>query len=107
MNLSIFGSFRNYSTSIIQKDLTLHRSKLELLGKDLGYNSMEDWYQLKWTDIKNYDEITSIFNNSIPNMLKTIFNDHKWFSWKFLSETNKFDNQINRRQFFDWLINHL
>src|SRR5690242_7762685 len=62
----------------INKDL--HKCLLDWLGDQLGYKSMDDWYNLSSKDIIRYGGqwMLQYYNNSPSKVLQSIYSDHRW-----------------------------
>src|SRR3979490_2008551 len=56
------------------------------LGVQLGYKSMEDWYNVKAKDIQNNGGgglLTNYYRNSPSEALQSVYPEHNWMLWKF------------------------
>lgn len=84
-----------------------HRLYAELLGKELGYVNMDDWYKITTSIIiKNNGGslLKKYYNNSAIEYLRKIFPEHKWVEWKFSKVTRNFWNKIeNHILYAEWL----
>lgn len=81
---------------------TRHFEFFEWLGKALGYASKEDYYQLTYSQIKEYgggDMMGNFYENSVFNALQTVYADHIWIPWKF---EQKMENSL-----IGWIGNKL
>jgi very-short-patch-repair endonuclease len=100
-----------FTSNSFWKDIKNQRKYTEWLFNELKYESMEDWY--KTTNMivsKNYGcgLISSYYNLSIQNMLKSIYPEYKWIPWKFISSPNNFWDKIeNQRNYIKWLFKEL
>ncbi|MCP4661260.1 MAG: hypothetical protein GY856_38135 [bacterium] len=88
------------------KDPMNCREYLEWLGEQLGYETPEDWYQLKSADvIANRGRTVMIpFKSSPCRLVMAYFPKHQWLEWRFHYTPNHFwDDPSNRRRYLDWL----
>jgi hypothetical protein len=55
------------------------------LGEKLGYNKMEDWYQISQQDFIDHNGLSALrhYNNSPALAVMDIFEGHNWLFWKF------------------------
>src|SRR4051812_46944886 len=79
------------------------------LGGQLGYKSMDDWYNLKREDIlKNGGgKILSRYRNYLKS-LQTIYPEHNWMLWRFKRVpigywTQLLSNQQETTKLINWL----
>lgn len=87
------------------------------LGNQLGYKSMDDWYNVTNEDIQKRGGkgVLGHYNDSPSRALQAVYPEHNWMLWRFLSvpkdlciqhgqlSESFWTNQKNQRQFFDWL----
>jgi hypothetical protein len=62
------------------------RTFFSLLGKELGYTQMEDWYNLKKEDVEKYGGkalLNKFYDNSPLKALQLVYPEHTWCAWKF------------------------
>jgi len=60
------------------------RSYLDFVGKELGVNTIEDWYNIHVEDLqKKGGVLLPVFGNNLMWMLKGVYTDHTWINWKF------------------------
>jgi hypothetical protein len=80
---------------------------LHWVGKQLSIKNMEGWYGVSGTQVKNLGGrglLSKEETNSIHKLLVTTYPDHEWLPWRFRkTEPRWFEQQDNRRMFFDWL----
>ena len=79
---------------------------MEWLGKELGYEKPEDWYQTSNSQFtkNNGFGFLNIFSNSAVNALKEFFPDYDWKEWLFGKTPNGFwASPDNRRRYMEWL----
>ena len=93
---------RNYWT-----DKKNHKLYAEWLGKILGYNEIEHWYNITCDIIGNNSGgglLVSYYNGSPIQFVRGIFPDYKWLEWKFGFVSKYFwKNVDNHKLFVDWL----
>jgi len=68
------------------KDRTTHKHFLQWLGTQLGYQKLDDWYQLSRTDVLQYGGsgmLATYYNNSPAIAVKLIFSEHIWETHHF------------------------
>src|SRR5690348_12861840 len=82
-----------------------YRHTFEKLGVQLGYEQMEDWYNITLEDVHKHGGQELLANyNSIPSALQTAFPEHTWMFWKFLRVPHGYWKVTeNQRKFVDWL----
>jgi hypothetical protein len=89
-------------------DFEQHSKYLEWLGTHINITHMEQWYQVTAKQISDNGGYTlmSKYNNSVLQLVSTVFPDHVWLPWKFASNVpDRFwDMTGNLRWYFDWLI---
>src|SRR5690348_5157710 len=89
------------------KDTKNQRNFFHWLGKDCGFNNLEDWHKLTPDDIHSRGGnrlLHSVFNDSIVQAIETIYPEHKWIPWNFSQLPRKYWNDPSfRRRFFAWL----
>jgi len=63
---------------------------LQQVGRNLGYNSFEDWYNIKIEEILQYGGrgLLDYCNGSPIKALLSNFTDYKWLPWKFTLNKN-------------------
>ena len=89
------------------KQLENHKIYADWLEKQLGYETMEDWYQITVKSINdNYGSglLVSKYNNSPIMFLESIFPDTEWLPWKFKTAPQGLWKKIeNHKIYADWL----
>lgn len=79
----------------------------EWLGKELGYISMEQWYDVTREVIQKHGGaglLRSFYNDSPAKALQEIYPEHNWMPWKFRHVTKGlWDKRDHQKQFFEWL----
>jgi hypothetical protein len=86
------------------------RDFLESLGQELGFKTMEDWYNVKADDIRSYSGYGLLlkYNNSVVNVLKSVFAEHDWIVWNFSMVPHQYwDSFKNHVEFFTRLSKKL
>tara|TARA_B100001996_G_scaffold27295_1_gene20949 strand:+ start:141 stop:2144 length:2004 start_codon:yes stop_codon:yes gene_type:complete len=76
------------------------------LGEELGYTTMEDWYELTHKNlVNNYGNgLLYYYCNSPSKVVIELFPDYKWIPWKFNTVPNGFwKNRENRKKYMVWL----
>jgi len=77
------------------------------LGKELGYTTMEHWYQITLNVIeKNHGSgvVQIYYNDSPSNFVMAIFPKYKWLKWKFRCVSNGFwKDENNHKKYVKWL----
>jgi len=75
------------------KEKKNQRKYFDWVGKQLGFKSFEDWYNITKEDIDKYRGTILLqqhFNNSPVNALLSIYIDFDWAIWKFNEVSNRF-----------------
>lgn len=90
-----------------QKSGNLTKFFTWIAGK-IGYNSMDDWYNITLEDICNYqhgkDLMYHYFSGSPFVALQLAYPDHNWLPWKFRKTPKRFwAKRENHLSFFCWL----
>jgi hypothetical protein len=66
------------------------------------------WYKNSLHSVSGHQMVTKHYRSSLPGALMAIFPEHEWHPWKFTTTPmSHWDNQKNRRQYFEWLEKHL
>lgn len=88
-------------------DKDLQRKFFNWLGAQLGYKTMDDWYNITLQGIckhGGYGLLSVYYGNSTLKALQGVYPEHNWVPWKFgYSPQGFWEKQENRKQFFDWL----
>jgi len=88
-------------------DFKNHKVFAVWYGKELGYTTMEDWYQISKKEFKKkggYGLLQRDYNSSVIRFVKKIFPEYEWLEWKFTQTSKKyFDDPKNRKIFAVWL----
>jgi hypothetical protein len=83
-----------------------HRNFMEWLGRQLGFQKMEDWYSVTYYSICSFGGkgLLSKYGNSPSKLLISVFPDHNWVLFKFQSVPMGFwMKENNCRGYLDWL----
>lgn len=67
-------------------DLSNQRNVVDKIGKELGLESLEDWYRIKSKDIRKFENgrrVLSRYKDSLSIALPKIYPDHNWQLWRF------------------------
>lgn len=84
-----------------------HRKFFDWLGKQLGYEKMDDWYNVTKEDIHKHGGVgllNQYYNSSSSKALQAIYPEHNWIPWRFGYTPHGFwETKDNHRRFFDWL----
>jgi hypothetical protein len=78
---------------------------MKKLAGHLGITSPDKWYNVTAVDVKRNGgaSLLAKYNNSILNLLASLYPKRKWLPWKFTKAPNGFwDNLENQREFMDW-----
>jgi len=81
------------------------RQFLDGLGKNLGFQKLEDFYHLRRQDFPP-DSISLVSSHgSIPHLLQNAYPEHSWNAWQFLGKTmwEYWDNKENEKDYVEWL----
>ena len=83
---------------------------LTCLGKELGYTSMKDWYQITQNDFQNNYGANLLlkYDGSPYKLLKSLLENHHWLFWKFTVAPNHcWDQKEKQLEYMDWLAEEL
>ena len=82
------------------------RSFMDLLGKQLGFKTMEDWYKITQKDIIEYggSQLLDQYSCSPSKIVQDVYSEHTWLCWKFEIVPKGFwSDKKNQRDFMDSL----
>lgn len=81
------------------------RGYLEWLGEQLGYETLEDWYQLRIEDIGGYRGYGLLHRlGSCAALVMDTWPDYEWQEWRFHRARPGFWKlRRDRRRYLDWL----
>ena len=82
------------------------REFLDKLGKQLGFKSMNDWYRIKFKDVKYNGGIGLLhkYDDSPSKMLRSIYDEHVWNLQAFETIPHGYWNiKENHRDCMDWI----
>eukprot|EP01118_Nematostelium_gracile_P010561 TRINITY_DN3656_c0_g1_i6.p1 TRINITY_DN3656_c0_g1~~TRINITY_DN3656_c0_g1_i6.p1 ORF type:complete len:404 (+),score=92.95 TRINITY_DN3656_c0_g1_i6:77-1288(+) len=91
-------------------DINNQREATKKLGKELGYKSMEDWYQITQNDLyrQNLGGLLTKYNGSPSQFVKAMFPEHQFYPWKFSSiPKGCWEDKENRIAYMKWLMQEL
>ena len=89
------------------KDVKNHKRYVKWLGKKLGYEKPEDWYQITTKLI--YDNsgcglLRTYYNDSASLFVKTMFPNDEWFEWLFTKAPQSTWIVVkNHKRYVKWL----
>lgn len=74
------------------------------LGKELGYNCMEDWYKISKQDILDHGGSALLKEGPIVQLIEYAYPDYHWLKWKFSKVPQGFwKKEQNQREYAEWL----
>jgi len=80
------------------------RAFFDNLSKKLRIEKLDDWYKVKISEVKEARGLLKNYDGSLIKALQSIYSEHRWRPWKFLSVSHGFWNdRRNQRLFFDSL----
>jgi len=88
------------------------KSFFDWLGKQLKFNSLDEWYKITAGVIGKFGGSGALgnHNNSPLQALQAIYPEHNWIPWKFNTVPRSYwENLQNQKSFFDWVaiqLNH-
>lgn len=91
--------------------LEAHREYMAWLGRELRFQTLEDWYNLKWADLRkhgNAADLAPLYASSIRKLVATVFPDHAWQPWRFTHARDDFwEEDSGRKDYMAWLAQTL
>jgi len=91
----------------IWKDKAIREDYVLWLGKRLGYNNKEDWYNISHKAIhNNYGGalLTHYYNDSPYQLIVDMFPECKWFGWMFkVAPNGMWKDYAIRKEYIEWL----
>ncbi len=96
----------NTTPSGFWDDVTNQRRYLEWLGRKLGCEKPEDWYQVRAAAFfaNRGGPLVKRYNHSYVNMLSSCFPEFEWLEWRFNKRPiGAWGDPANRRGAIDWL----
>lgn len=82
-------------------------SFLEEMARNLGFDSAEDWYQVKQKDFVKYNGmglLNHYYDGSPAKAVKELLPGYDWKEWLFDKAPNTFwENLSNHRRYMNWL----
>ena len=93
-------------------DIENHKKFAEWLFKELGYETMEDWYKITTSHIHNNGGqglLLSKYKDSAQLFLEAVYPEYKWVPWKFETGVPRhlWDDIENHKEFAEWLFKEL
>src|SRR5690349_10390563 len=78
---------QNYENRLLQT-----RTFFDQLSKTLGFNSLQDYYEISSSTIYAHGggKFMSLFNGSHGRALQIVYPLHEWFPWKFSRTPSSF-----------------
>ena len=91
------------------EDIKNHKLYIEWLGDELGYETIDRWYELTTETLyANFGRGSLNIYYSPIQFVKAMFPEYEWLEWKFVTVHNGFWNDIkNKRRYMEWLGNEL
>lgn len=90
-----------------------HRKFFDWLMVQLGYKSMDEWYNVTQADIHNnggHGLLKSYYNGSPSSALQSVYSEHDWMLWKFKVLPHGYWNKVNNKEIsrmINWLSGQL
>lgn len=85
-----------------------HVAYFKWLGEELGYHSLDGWYNVTVADICRHGGsrlLHAHYNGSPSKALQSVYPEHNWLPWRFSYNPNGFlDICENQRHFFEYLL---
>ena len=76
---------------------------LDELGRNLGYNQLDDWYNISNLDFVNSGG-TGLLKFTILRLLQSAYPEHTWYPWKFTRVAEHYwEDTSNCKQFLEYL----
>lgn len=91
-------------------DIRNQQDFLNWLSRELGINTMEDWYNVTYNDIYEYggNNLLQFYSNSHIDLIMSSFPNYKWLPWKFGVVPKNYWSQIeNQTEYVNWLGDQL
>lgn len=63
----------------------MKRRYMEWLAKEIGFQTMDDWYRITTSDFTKHhgQSLLDLYDGSPSRVVKSIFPEHSWRSWRF------------------------
>ena len=87
------------------KDPSMQRDFLEWIYKELRLKGMEDWYEVRHSDVKSRggNSLLNLYGGSIASALSFCYPEYDWMPWRFAStSTSYWQKKENQKLFLDW-----
>jgi len=102
------------SPRTLWKDRESHRLFFSWLGNQLGYKTMDDWYNITWKDISRFggSRMLSYYDHSPLKALQEVYPNHHWIPWKFGKMPQGFRERVKnepekQKEVIEWLSEQL
>lgn len=81
------------------------REFMNWLGKELGFEQMDDWYKLSLKEIqeKGGSTLAVKYENSPSKLMQSVYPQHPWILHKFRVTKGYWDKKENQEQFMAWM----
>jgi len=80
------------------------------IGEQLHLTCMEDWYNVRLEDLEKRGISLSSYENSLLTALRSVFDDHQWYIWKFPNVRiphEIWDDEKEVREYLRWITEKL
>ena len=99
--------FKNGVNRGFWKDADNQRKAMDWAGKELKVEKIEDWYQVKISQVAKLVGKTflfEIYHESLILALRSIYPEYDWLPWKFENGVNRgfWGDVENQRKFMNW-----
>lgn len=91
-------------------DMQNQKKFFEWLGKELKYDKMENWYNLKGSTVieRGGGGLLHRYRGSVVGAVQAVFPSYPWVVWKFERVPNNFwKSESNCRAFLEWIFKEL
>ena len=97
------------------RNMRIRRQFFKWLGNQLGYHSMDDWYNVTEEDIHKHGGgglLNDYYNNSPSKALQSVYPEHNWMPWKFGQAPKGFREKLlhdpeEKKKLLHWLSDKL
>ena len=94
-------------------DINNRREFMDWLGKQLGYQKMDDWYRIDYDLVQNNggSVLLTKHKDSLPLLVKSVYSQYNWMTWRFDKvpkghwKSDEFKAEITN--FVEWLSDKL
>jgi hypothetical protein len=91
----------------VWKDKKNQQKFLTLFEKENNIKKMEDWYQIKTSDLINSGgrRILDIYKCSIYKLITSIYKEYDWKPWLFKKVPRSYWNNLqNQKKYLEWFV---